>query len=311
MRFTIFILLIVIFCPAALAARESQVTLVDDLKRSLTLSMPVKRVVVMGDFAAELLTALDAVDLVVGRSAWINWPPAVAGLPHLGLQGQPNLEVLLAWQPDLVLADAFSRNSLPIMEKLKLPVLVYQGRTLAQIRHAISDMGLILGRRAQAEKLLAFTDEIKAVLDKVASLPPGRAILAYSQTGPPYYDMLAVRPLLAMANLKSQMPARGGVGPEWMAQANPEQAILVLWNPPESLRQTYANLRLRPELAGIKNLYLMDSRLAYNLQALVGVLYLAKWCHGREMPGLEPGLYLERLWQEFFKLPLAASYVYP
>lgn len=312
-RLLLNLLLSLLLCPAY--ALAGPLTISDDLGRELTLKHPAARVVVLGDFCAEMVTALKATNLLVGRARWVSWPPQVAKLPHLGLQTQPNLEVLISWQPDLILADAHLRQALPLLEKLNLPVMVYQGRDLAAIRHALNSLSLALDRREQGEKLLAFVDEIASLLnerlDAVAARP---MLLSFSEHGPPYYDILATRPLLALARLQNIIPSQGSVNPEWLLFHPPDLAVLALWRPhgvEEQLQASYHSLLKRPELANINELYVMDSRLVYNLQAFAGLLYLAKLRHPEAFAGVRPEDYHARLWRDFFGLELPAPMVYP
>ena len=294
-------------------AMAAPLVITDDLGREIKLSAPARRVVVLGDFAAELVVALKAQNLLVGRARWVSWPPEVGALPHLGLQTQPNLEVLLSWQPDLILADAHLRQALPLLDKLNLPVAIYQGRDMPAIKHAISSLALALARQEQGAKLMAFVNEVETIL-AARRLEPQPLLLAFSQHGPPYFDILSVRPLLALAGLINVIPDKGSVNPEWLLYHPPAMAVLVLWRPAAlnlDLAKSWQELGQRPELATIESLYLMDSRLAYNLQALAGLLYLAKWRHPETMGDIDPLKYHQRLWQEFFGMPLLSPMVYP
>ncbi len=298
-------------------ASAAPITVSDDLGTQLTLNRPAERIVVLCDFAAELVSALEADDLVVGRARWVNWPPQIAARPHLGLSAQPNLELLLNWQPDLVLADSHSRLSLPLLQKFKLPVMVYQGNSMAQIKRAVFDFSRALNRQPQGQKLMNFIEQVEAELKPLASQPPRQALLAFAQHGPPYYNLLAGHAWLAQARLDNLISGPGGLGAEGFMLLKPDLAILALWQPGvnntarQALRASQAQLRQRPEVAAVKNLHLIDSRLLYNLQALAGALYLAKWCHPQTMAGLQPDVYYQRLRQEFFHLPPACAPVYP
>ena len=306
----LFTLLTALWLAAPAQARDLIIR--DDLGRELALNAPAQRVVVLGEFAAELLVALQATDLVIGRAHWISWPEEVAEKPHLGLQAQPNLEVLLSWHADLILADAHYRHSLNMTEKLNIPLLVYQGRDMPSLRQAISQLGQALDRPQQSARLLGFVDEIELLLDeklgRTEALP---MVLAFSEKGPPYYDMLPLQRLFNNARIRSLDSAAGGMSAEWLAAHHPELTVLVLWHQGKTLADIYKHMMSRPELKGLKRLRLMDSQLGFNLQALAGLLYVAKWAHPEQMAEVEPLLYHQRLWSEFFHQPLSGEFVYP
>jgi iron complex transport system substrate-binding protein len=298
------ILWLVLAGPAGAAA---ELVLHDDLGRTLTLTRPVTRVAILGEFAAELVTALGADDMVIGRAHWLSWPPSLAAKPHLGLQSQPNLEVLLSWQAELILIDAHSRQVLPILQKLNLPVMVYQGRDLPDLKRAVGDLGQALRQPQKASELLAFIAQVEQTLQACSQESSRPALVAFTESGPPYYDVLGMRPLLARAGLSPSVP--NSFSPEWLLRQSAELVILVVWHGQENLSSKYESLRQRPELSQVRQLQLLDSRLAFNLQALAGVLYLAKWCHPQAQ--FDPRKFHQTLWQQFFGLPLAGAYVYP
>ena len=60
----------------------------------------------------------------MGVDNWSNWPESVTELPHLGDAFAPDLEALVALQPDLVLVDEYSGLHEPLAA---LGVAVYAG----------------------------------------------------------------------------------------------------------------------------------------------------------------------------------------
>ena len=68
------------------------------------------RVVSLNPAATEALFAIGADSLLVGRSRWDEYPSAVSRIAALGDGIRPNIEVVLAARPTLVLLYATAEN---------------------------------------------------------------------------------------------------------------------------------------------------------------------------------------------------------
>lgn len=130
---------------------------------SLLLAWPAlaaERVVSLAPSLTEIMLELEARDLLVGVLDGGERPPAVAQLPSVGRYGQLELESLLALQPDLVLLwpDSISSAQRQQLQRLGIPLLVTEPRTLANLAEQFADIGTRIGRVEQGHKLQrAFT----------------------------------------------------------------------------------------------------------------------------------------------------------
>src|SRR5687768_18512697 len=70
-----------------------------------------RRIVSLVPATTDLIFALGAGDRLVGRTPWDEWPPAARAVPHLGPGVRPDVETVLAAQPDhrLLYASADAR----------------------------------------------------------------------------------------------------------------------------------------------------------------------------------------------------------
>ena len=93
--------------PSAVSGRPSAV--VDDFGDTVPLA-PAKRIVSMTPASTEILFAIGAGPLLVGRSEFDKWPDAALAVPNLGPGLRPNVEALLGARPDLVLLYASEDN---------------------------------------------------------------------------------------------------------------------------------------------------------------------------------------------------------
>jgi iron complex transport system substrate-binding protein len=137
-------------------------TAVDDLGREVVLMAPAARIVSMVPSHTEVICALAACDRLIGRDA-LSDAPAVAGLPVLGTAFAPDLEALLALEPDLVLVDEYGGLADALTA---LGVAAYAGtpQRLDEMRPYLEALGSLLGLEAAAR---ALADDIDRGLDEV------------------------------------------------------------------------------------------------------------------------------------------------
>ncbi|MCK6551568.1 helical backbone metal receptor [Myxococcota bacterium] len=117
-----------------------------------------KRIVTVAPSATELVVALGAASRIVGVSRFDELPE-VRALPRVGGFLDPNLEVIVAMRPELVIGvpNAGARPVLERLVKLGIPVLVLPGNTFSDVFHAARALAPVLGPDAVAkvEPLLA------------------------------------------------------------------------------------------------------------------------------------------------------------
>src|SRR5881392_4502146 len=83
-------------------ASRGGIAVTDDAGRRVTLAAPAQRIVSLLPSFTEILFAIGAGDRVVGRTQWCDYPPAALSIPSVGDGLPPNIEAVMARQPDLV-----------------------------------------------------------------------------------------------------------------------------------------------------------------------------------------------------------------
>jgi ABC-type Fe3+-hydroxamate transport system substrate-binding protein len=107
---TIFLVVITAACRSA-AVPEGRYTAVDDAGDTVRLAAPARRVVSLIPATTELLFAIGAGSAVVGRTSYCDYPAAAKAVANLGDGIKPNLEAVIATQPDLVLLYNSGQNA--------------------------------------------------------------------------------------------------------------------------------------------------------------------------------------------------------
>lgn len=158
-------------------------TFVDDTGRKIYLAKTPKRVVSLAPSITEILFAIGAGDSVVGVTEFCDYPPEALTKTQVG-DSRPNLEAILALEPDLVLAMEVIRDDvLKTLQQLKIPLFILEAKSLEHVYAHIRTLGRMLDRVQEANALAhSMRQDIQAIGDRTSSLPKPRVLyVLYSQ----------------------------------------------------------------------------------------------------------------------------------
>ncbi|MEK6617907.1 MAG: helical backbone metal receptor, partial [Nitrospirota bacterium] len=129
-------------------------TFVDDLGRKIYLAKPPARIVSLAPSITEVLFAIGLSEQIVGVTQFCDYPPEALAKPKIGA-AFPNIESVLALQPDLVLAarEFIRPDVLSKLEQLKIATYILEAKTLEDILSHIQTLGRMLERTAAADGL--------------------------------------------------------------------------------------------------------------------------------------------------------------
>ncbi len=133
-------------------AGATDIRLTDDSGRSLTLSQPAQRIISLTPHMTELLFAAGAGGHVVGTVEYSNYPLAAQRIARIGDSAQLDLERIVALKPDLIVVWQYgnAQRQLDKLLHLGIPVYYNEPRRLADIAHAIEQLGRLAGTEAAA-----------------------------------------------------------------------------------------------------------------------------------------------------------------
>jgi iron complex transport system substrate-binding protein len=129
-----------------------------------------RRIVSLAPSLTETLFAIGAGDRVVGVTRYCAHPPAVRELPTVGGHLDPNIEVIVGLEPDLVVVIPASRETGQRLERLGISVLEVPQDSVAAILHSVS----VLAELCEAgDRGVAIRGEIERRLARVRSMVRG------------------------------------------------------------------------------------------------------------------------------------------
>ena len=168
------------------ASRASYpVQLIDDAGTRHTFEAAPRRMVSLVPSATEALLAMELADRLVGRTDYDRMPE-LTDLPSVGGGLQPNLEILVSLDLDLVIRFA-GDSDLATAERLTelgIPHFAVQPDGIEDVLTIIRDLGMMTGASDAAEAMLSeIRDDLDDVARRVRGLPAPR--VAYLLGGDP------------------------------------------------------------------------------------------------------------------------------
>jgi iron complex transport system substrate-binding protein len=157
--------------PDAAPATETRV--VDDAGDTVAVAPSARRVVSLIPATTELLFAIGAGPVVVGRTAWCDYPAAAAKVPNLGDGIAPNVEAVLASHPDLVILYNSAQNA-AIAARLRglgIAALRLNTDSLGDVARVGRLLGRLTGHARAADSMAAVFD---TALASATVAPPAR-----------------------------------------------------------------------------------------------------------------------------------------
>jgi len=154
-------------------------TLTDDAGREVLLAAEPARIVSLAPSNTEIVCALDACDRLVGVTDFDDYPAEVADIPDVVIGAVVDVELVVAADPDLVLAAGNEVTASAVIAELAdlgYPVLVLSPESLDEVLDDIRFLGDAINAGDRADALVgAMQGRIDAVTDAVAGAPRPRA----------------------------------------------------------------------------------------------------------------------------------------
>jgi len=203
----------------ALPAAALQLT--DDRGVTVVLPRSPQRVVSLLPSLTETVCELGECRRLVGVDRYSNFPAAVRSLPQLGGGVDPNIEAVVALQPEVVLI-AKSSRALPRLEALGLKVVALEPKTSADIQRVMGKLGQLL-EVPDPQRIWRAIDA--GVAAAAQSLPPGaRQTRVYFEVSRGPY---AAGASSFLGEMLQRLGVRNVIGPELgpFPKINPEYVV--------------------------------------------------------------------------------------
>lgn len=186
MRKTLALLLTALMLLSAGCAQAT--SLMDMYGREVVLDAPATRIVALAPSDCEILCALGAEDLLVGRGAYCDYPESILDVPVVETGENTNLEQIIALQPQVVLmADmAQTAEQVQALEDAGIRVVLSDANDIEGVYTAIRMIGQLTGLEGEAEALVA---DMQATFDGIAARSEDTGKTVYFEVSPLEYGL--------------------------------------------------------------------------------------------------------------------------
>jgi len=206
----------------------------DDLGRTVSLPVPVHRVVSLAPNLTEIVFAVGGGNLLVGRTSYCDFPPEAKSIPVVGDTGTPNLERIIAVKPQVVLVSTSSQLEVftQQLQNQNVAVFVTDPHDLEGIFRSVAQIGEMLGKKEQATQLVQKLRERTNAVEAAVKQKPSVRVF-YQVSAEPLYTIgreAFVTDLIRRAGGVSVTADVPGAWPKYSAEsalaAKPEAIIL-------------------------------------------------------------------------------------
>jgi iron complex transport system substrate-binding protein len=327
-----------LYVPSGNGSQGEVVTIVDARGAQVNVTLPVERVVSLNPGLTEIMCALGCEDRIVGRDSKTVWPISVeVNVPVVGENAyNPNVEVLLEMEPDVVFADmmlSYNTEAVNKLETAGLPVVIEEPTNVSRLKIATSNFGLIFGKEEKAEEINDYISSYENLVnERVKDLTP-------SEKPAVYLEWYSAWQTFAGGSTANEIIANAGginiasgiadvaptLSPEYVVEQNPDIILrliggewlhgLYAFNTIgfEATRSELLNRHGLGEVTAIKEerVYVYVPILVEGIRYPAGLLYWAKWFHPSLFEDIDPAAVHAELMQKFLGVTLEYVYAYP
>ena len=311
--------------------------LFDSMGRKITHHGPIERIIALGNYRLEAVKVLGASDKVVGidtnsKTLSAYYFPKLLHLPDVGTWQEPNVEVIAALKPDLVITSSTPARITQLTDKLTafgITVVGFDFYRDDRIKKEIDTLGRILEKQHLARAYIGWREAYeKKINDYVSRLHEKKKPRVYMEWGKEAGKTWgkgssgsALCTFTGGSNLAAQAPEFPLMSMEWLVEHNPQVIIKCIrmapntmgWQNTGEARKCVDEIRQRPGLKltdAVKNnrVCVYSSEIAWGLDSIVAAAVWLKWFH----PGanIVPEQILREYMQEFLNIPYPENLIF-
>ena len=141
----------------ALVGCASAQSITDMTGREIVLDAPAQRVIALNPADCEILYAIGAQEVLVGRGEYCNYPEEALDLPSVNSGAETNVEQILALEPDVIVMSKMAQTveQVEALEAAGVRVVVSDAQSIEGTYDAIALIGALVGREDEASMLIA------------------------------------------------------------------------------------------------------------------------------------------------------------
>ena len=211
------------------------VTLTDMTGREITLDAPAERVVALTASDCEILYALGAGDLLVGRGEYCDYPAEVLDVPSVQSGYDTNIEQIIALEPQVLLMSTMAQTEEQVqqLEAAGIRVVVSDAQDIEGTYTAINMIGTLTGRQEEAASIV---ESMQKTFDEIKANAGDGTKTVYFEVSPLQYGLWTagsgtfmdeIANMLGLTNCFADVTGWGEISEEQVLERNPDYIVTI------------------------------------------------------------------------------------
>jgi iron complex transport system substrate-binding protein len=221
---------------AEIPASTGGVETTDMMGREIKLAAPATRVVALSAADCEILYAIGAGDLLVGRGEFCDYPAEVLAAPAVQSGMETNIEQIIALAPQVLFMSAMAQTEDQVkqLEAAGIQCVVSDAKDINGVYQAITLIGAVTGRDAEAAAVVGQMEATLAELSVHANDLEGKSV--YFEVSPLQYGLWTagkgtfmdeIATMLGLKNVFADATGWAEISEEQVIKANPDIIVTV------------------------------------------------------------------------------------
>lgn len=231
-----FLCVVLIAVGLCAAASGEERVIVDRKGREIHLSVAAERVVALAPADCEILYALGAQDVLVGRGMDCNYPQDLLEIPVVNSGETTNIEQILALEPELVLMNTMGQSveQVQALEAAGIQVVVTDTTDIAGVYEGIVLIGALLDKEDAAQSIVSDMKASFADISEKSKVNEGKTV--YFEVSPLEYGLWTagkntffneLAEVCGLENIFSDVDGWAEVSQEQVIARNPDYIVTI------------------------------------------------------------------------------------
>ena len=214
---------------------DAAIQFTDMVGREIVLDEPAARVIALSAADCEIIYALGAEDVLIGRGEYCDWPAEVIDIPAVASGRETNIEQILSLQTDVLLTADMDQTEEQVaqLENAGITVVVSDADDIEGVYRSITNTGAMLGKDAEAAALVSgMKDTFTAISDEAAD----KGETVYFEVSPLQYGLWAagadtfmneIPEMMGLTNIFSDVSGWCEVSEEQVIERAPDYIVTI------------------------------------------------------------------------------------
>ena len=214
---------------------EPAVTLTDMTGREITLDEPATRIVALTPSDCEILYAIGAGDLLVGRGKYCDYPAEVLDIPAVESGSDTNIEQIVELQPQVLIMSTMSQTDEQVqqLEAAGIHVVVSDAQDIDGVYTAINMIGELVGKQDEAASVV---ESMQKTFDEIKANAGDGTKTIYFEVSPLEYGLWTagtgtfmdeIANMMGLKNCFSDVEGWAGISEEQVLERNPDYILTI------------------------------------------------------------------------------------